>query len=226
MKVKKWSALHTDYRDGETWTSGQYHETGPTLLVTDVNRCWWLLFVANILFCSTLVSTTSLDCHQNLTFLQRQCSLLSIRTWSTCSRRLLFLRRKGKHDFKCEFGWAVFNFPCKLLLNNDPHDISRIFHIFLYLNHGVNEYHTLSLICNNLPINRTSKNMKSAWIPILERKILQSKGKGRVRKTIFFRFWNEQKSNQSNCKGRKKGQRDYKMTFNDPHWPQNHINVN
>jgi len=30
--------------------------------------------------------------------------------------------------------------------------------------------------------------MKSAWIPILERKILQSKGKGRVRKTIFLDF--------------------------------------
>ena len=155
-----------------------------------------------------------------------QCSLLSVRTWSTCSRRLLFLRRKGKHGFKCEFGWAVFNFPCKLLLNNDPYDISCIFHIFLYLNHGVNEYHTLSLICNNLPINRTSKK---AWnrhgYLYLKGKSYSQKEKG-VSEKLFFRFWNEQKSNQSNCKGRKKGQRDYKMTFNDPHWPQNHINVN
>ena len=28
--------------------------------------------------------------------------------------------------------------------------------------------------------------MISAWLPILERKILQSKGKGRVQKTYFF----------------------------------------
>ena len=132
------------------------------------------------------ISVDDIPCHQNLTILQRQCSLLS--TWSTCSRRLLFLRRKGKHGFKCEFGWAVFNFPCKLLLNNDPHDISCIFHIFLYLNHGVNEYHTLSLICNNLPINRTSKKHEIAMATYTWKENLTVKRKRACQKNYFLDF--------------------------------------
>ena len=59
--------------------------------------------------------------------------------------------------------------------------------------------------------------MESSWIPILGRKILQSKGKGRVKNFIFLDFEMNKNQIRAIVKEGKKGQRDYKMTFNDPH---------